>query len=43
MFSVSMNKWWPGNSVVAVTLAGSGATPLSVRLCPMNVTDLDLN
>ena len=32
-----------GISVIAVTLAGSGSTPLSVSLCPMKVTEWDLN
>ena len=29
--------------VIASTLAGSGSTPLSVSLCPMKVTEGDLN
>ena len=32
-----------GMFVIASTLAGPGSTPLSVSLCPMNVTEADLN
>ena len=32
-----------GISVIEATLAGSGSTPLSVSLCPMKVTEGDLN
>ena len=32
-----------GISVIAATLAGSGSTPLSVSLCPMKVTEGELN
>ena len=31
-----------GIFVIASTLAGSGSTPLSMSLCPMNVTEGDL-
>ena len=34
---------WGCIAVIAVTLAELGSTPLSVSLCPMKVTEDDLN